>query len=86
MKKIYWVRRTAFILTIFALGALITGQVPMWVRIGYPTAAMWLMIYDEALFELREQKEPTPFSASVSSKNEKGEKIIAQLGGKNQNG
>lgn len=29
MKKIYWVRRTAFILTIFALGALITGQVPM---------------------------------------------------------
>ncbi|MDT2687252.1 hypothetical protein [Enterococcus gallinarum] len=72
MKKIYWVRRTAFILTIFALGALITGQVPMWVRIGYPTAVMWLMmIYDEALFELREQKEPTPFSACVSSKNEK---------------
>ncbi|MDT2692003.1 hypothetical protein ACK4CS_15140 [Enterococcus gallinarum] len=56
----------------FCVSALITGQVPMWVRIGYPTAAMWLMmIYDEALFELREQKEPTPFSASVSSKNEK---------------
>lgn len=72
MKKIYWVRRTAFILTIFALGALITGQVPMWVKLGYPTAVMWLlMIYDEALFELREQKEPTPFSACVSSKNEK---------------
>ncbi|STF08812.1 hypothetical protein [Enterococcus gallinarum] len=57
MKKIYLVRRTAFILTIFALGALITGQVPMWVKLGYPTAVMWLlMIYDEALFELREQK------------------------------
>lgn len=68
MKKIYWVRRTAFILTIFALGALITGQVPMWVIIGYPTAFMWLlMIYDDALFELREQKELTPFSASVST-------------------
>jgi len=56
------------VLTIFALGSLITGQVPMWVRIGYPTVVMWLlMIYDEALFELREKK-LTPVSASVSSK------------------
>lgn len=39
----------------------------MWVRIGYPTAVMWLlMIYDEALFELREQKALTLVSASVS--------------------
>ncbi len=73
MKKIYWVRRTAFILTIFALGALITGQAPVWVKLGYPTVVMWLlMIYDEALFELREQKELTPFSASASfTKKEK---------------
>ncbi|MEB8418958.1 hypothetical protein NGG16_16105 [Enterococcus casseliflavus] len=57
MKKIYWVRRTAFVLTIFALGVLITGQVPTWVSIGFPTAVMWLfMIYDEAMFELKEQK------------------------------
>ena len=62
MKKIYWIRRTAFMLTIFVFGVLITGQVPMWVRIGYPTTIMWLlMIYDEALFELENKKAHTSF-------------------------
>lgn len=68
MKKIYWIRRTIFILVIFALGALLSSEPPTWLVIGFPCVAMLLlMIYDEALFELREQKEPTPFSASVSS-------------------
>nr|DAG83764.1 MAG TPA: YvrJ protein family protein [Caudoviricetes sp.] len=54
MKKIYWLRRTAFVLTIFALGTLVSGNVPTWMKIGFPTVVMfWLMIYDDAAFELR---------------------------------
>lgn len=54
MKKIYWLRRTAFVLTIFALGTLVSGKVPTWMKIGFPTVVMlWLMIYDDAAFELR---------------------------------
>lgn len=54
MKKIYWIRRTTFILVIFALGALLSSEPPTWLVIGFPCVAMLLlMIYDEAAFELR---------------------------------
>lgn len=54
MKKIYWIRRTSFILVIFALGALLSSEPPTWLVIGFPCVSMLLlMIYDEAVFELR---------------------------------
>lgn len=54
MKKIYWIRRTTFILVIFALGALLSSKPPTWLVIGFPCVSMLLlMIYDEAVFEFR---------------------------------
>ena len=89
MKKIYQIRRTSFILTVFVLGTVITGQVPTWVSIGFPTAVMWLfMIYDEAMFELKEQKRCLhhfPLAQTSKKKNENVYQSISQLGGKNQN-
>ena len=51
MENIYWLRRTALLLCVFAFGALITGNVPVWIKIGFPTLAIWwLMLYDEATY------------------------------------
>lgn len=77
MKKIYWLRRIAVLLFMFGIGVFATGQAPTWLKIGFPTTVMlWLMIYDEAMFEREmkrrdrvtrneKQKEPTPVPASV---------------------
>ncbi len=52
MKTIYWLRRIAVLLFMFGIGVFVTGQAPTWIKIGFPTAVMlWLMIYDEAMFE-----------------------------------
>jgi hypothetical protein len=54
MKKVYWLRRVALILSTFAVGSLITGNVPGWLKIAFPVLAIWwLMLYDEAIFERR---------------------------------
>jgi hypothetical protein len=54
MKKVYWLRRVALILSTFAVGVLITGDVPAWLQIAFPVLAIWwLMLYDEATFERR---------------------------------
>lgn len=56
MKKIYWLRRIGVLLFMFGIGVLATGEAPIWIKIGFPTTVMlWLMIYDEAVFE-REMK------------------------------
>lgn len=52
MKKIYWLRRMGLLLFMFGIGVFATGQAPTWIKIGFPTIAiLWLMIYDEAIFE-----------------------------------
>ncbi|TPR56267.1 hypothetical protein [Enterococcus sp. OL5] len=57
MRKIYWLRRTAFLLTVFAMGTLIAGELPNWLKIMYPTAVMiWLIAYDDAIFEHRSRR------------------------------
>jgi len=54
MKKIYWLRRIALIISTFAVGVLITGDVPAWLKIAFPVLVIWwLMLYDEATFERR---------------------------------
>lgn len=56
MKKIYWLRRIGILLFMFGIGVFTTGQAPIWIKIGFPTVTiLWLMIYDEAMFE-REMK------------------------------
>ncbi len=56
MEKIYWLRRIAVLLFMFGIGVFATGQAPTWLKIVFPTTVMlWLMIYDEAMFE-REMK------------------------------
>ncbi len=56
MKKIYWLRRIGVLLFMFGIGVFATGEAPTWIKIGFPTTVMlWLMIYDEAMFE-REMK------------------------------
>lgn len=55
MKKIYWLRRTAALLIAFGLGLLIGNKaIPTWLVIIYASSIMlWLMLYDEAVFERR---------------------------------
>lgn len=54
MEKIFWLRRTALILSAFAVGVLIAGNVPGWLKIVFPVLAIWwLILYDEATFERR---------------------------------
>ncbi|MGM0228663.1 hypothetical protein IGJ28_000724 [Enterococcus sp. AZ091] len=53
MKKVYWLRRIAVLLASFGLGIFVNAKnIPAWLILAYPTVVMlWLMIYDEALFE-----------------------------------
>ncbi|MBO6419918.1 hypothetical protein [Enterococcus gallinarum] len=52
MNKIYWLRRVGILLFMFGIGVFTTGQAPTWIKIGFPSVVMlWLMIYDEAMFE-----------------------------------
>ncbi|WP_242387570.1 hypothetical protein [Enterococcus gallinarum] len=54
MKKVYWLRRFAVLLFMFGVGVFTTGEAPVWIKIGFPTAVMiWLMIYDEVMFDQR---------------------------------
>lgn len=56
MKKIYWLRRIGVLLFMFGIGVFVTGEAPIWIKIGFPiTVMLWLMVYDEAMFE-REMK------------------------------
>ncbi|MFC0361404.1 hypothetical protein [Enterococcus canintestini] len=53
MKKMYWLRRIGVLLFMFGIGVFATGHAPTWIKIGFPTAViLWLMIYDETMFNL----------------------------------
>lgn len=57
MKKIYWLRRIALLFSTFVVGVCVTGSTPVWLKFGLPILAIWwLMIYDEAMFEIEKKK------------------------------
>ena len=56
MKQLYWLRRLSVLLAAFAIGAIATGDVPVWLKVLL-AASMFgvILIYDLQEYEVRKE-------------------------------
>lgn len=62
-------RRIAVMLILIAIGFLLGGGFPSWAKVVFPAVfVLWLMVYDNAMYEIYEKKATTPGSVSRNKK------------------